>query len=100
MKRNDITKLHQKTIEELVAELNEIEVRFRQARLEEAADKLKNRRELHSLRKDIARYKTIIREKELAQKAAEVLKADEAAKKPKEESVEKEPKTTKTKDKK
>lgn len=72
MKRNDITALHEQTVSELNTKLAEIIKSFDQARSENAAGKLKNTSSLYQLKKDIARVKTIIRQKTLlAQSATE-----------------------------
>lgn len=65
MKKNDITALHQLSIPELIKKLEEITKSFDQSRSEHAAGKLKNTRSLYLFKKDIARVKSIIREKTL-----------------------------------
>lgn len=64
MKRNDITALHGKTVEELVALLAEKKEALLKARMELAQNKLKNVRLLSTLRDDIARVETVRRQKE------------------------------------
>lgn len=65
MKRNDITALHTKEISELQTELRELEKELVKARLERSAGKLASPAKVRSLSDDIARFKTVIREKEL-----------------------------------
>lgn len=65
MKRNDIKALHEQTVTELNSKLAEIVRSFDQARSENAAGKLKNTNSLYQLKKDIARVKTVIRQKTL-----------------------------------
>ena len=65
MKRNDITGLHEKDKAELSAQLTELEKELVKARLERSAGKLASPAKVKSLSHDIARIKTVIREKEL-----------------------------------
>lgn len=70
MKRNDITGLHDKELTELSTQLQESEKELVKARLERSAGKLANPAKVKSLTHDIARIKTVIREKELAAQVA------------------------------
>lgn len=71
MKRNDITALHEKTVAELHKQLNEIQKNLATARLQKSVGKLQKPSEIQVLRNDIARVKTVLRNKEItaAQKA-------------------------------
>jgi len=66
MKKNQITDLHQQTSAELKKQLDALEKELTKARLQLAAQKLENISTPDRLRKDVARIKTILREKELA----------------------------------
>lgn len=70
MKRNDIRALHDKEQAELNQQLSELETSLVTARMERSAGKLDNPAKVKNLQEDIARVKTVIREKELAAKAA------------------------------
>lgn len=65
MKRNDITALQSKEIAELQQQLSELETELVKARLERSAGKLQNPAKVKSLSDDIARVKTVIRDKQL-----------------------------------
>lgn len=65
MKRTDIAALHDMSVEELRSKLTEIEAELGKSKVEHAVGKLKNPASLTVLRKEIARIKTIVREKEL-----------------------------------
>ena len=62
MKLNDIKNL---TTEELVAKEQELKAELFNLRFSHATGNLANPMQLHNLKKDIARVKTIIREREL-----------------------------------
>jgi len=62
MKKQDVTALHQLTLEELASKLIEVEKEYQTARLEMAADKRKNTH-IRLIRDQVARIKTIITEK-------------------------------------
>lgn len=66
MKRNDITALHSKTVQELEVQLQELLVELAQARLQKTAGKLKN---THTalLSDDVARVKTVLSMKKKAE---------------------------------
>ena len=61
--------LHELTIEELNAKVKELSEELFNLRFRHAIGQLENPSSLKTCRKDIARIKTILREKELAQKA-------------------------------
>ncbi|MBU0578572.1 50S ribosomal protein L29 [Patescibacteria group bacterium] len=65
MKRNNIKALHEKTNAELLKQLQELEMKVAQSKLELSAGKLGDTRSISRLRDDIARIKTILREQEL-----------------------------------
>ena len=67
MKINDIKALHDKSQEELKKELSALIKDLAGMRLLAQANKLDSPAKLKNLRKDIARIKTILREKELKQ---------------------------------
>lgn len=73
MKRNDIKALHEKTIIELNKDLDKLLMDLAKARLEKGAMKLANVSLVARLSDDVARLKTIIREKEFIEKAQELL---------------------------
>lgn len=62
MKANDIRK---KTNEELAVELNELKSELFKLRFQYATNQLENPLKMKSVKKDIARVKTIIREREI-----------------------------------
>ena len=61
--------LHELTIEELNAKVKELSEELFNLRFRHAIGQLENPSSLKNCRKDIARVKTILREKELAAKA-------------------------------
>lgn len=65
MKRTDNKTLHEMSVEELRSKLAELESELGKSKVENAVGKLKNTASLTILRKEIARIKTIVREKEL-----------------------------------
>lgn len=65
MKRNDITALHEKTVAELQKQLAEIQKNLATARLQKSVGKLQKPSEIQVLRNDIARVKTVLRNKEI-----------------------------------
>jgi ribosomal protein L29 len=64
MKRNDISALHEKTVEELQQQLVELRQQLAHTRLERGAGKA-TLSKVRSLADDVARVKTVLREKEL-----------------------------------
>ena len=62
MKANDIRK---KTNEELAVELNELKSDLFKLRFQYATNQLENPLKMKSVKKDIARVKTILREREI-----------------------------------
>ncbi len=68
MKRNDIKELTNKTIKELKEIQKLTEAELVKLKLDLALKKTKNVHAFYSKRKDLARIKTIIREKELVEK--------------------------------
>lgn len=67
MKKKEKQELHQKTITQLQKEAGKLTKELAKLRLELRAGKLKNVRQLMNQRHHLARLKTIIREKELAE---------------------------------
>ena len=67
MKSNDIKALQAKTIEELNQQLSSLNERLTESYLEKAARRLQNTASIKNLRADIARVKTVIRVKEMAE---------------------------------
>jgi len=65
MKASDLKELREKTREELNEELNELKAELFRLRFQHATSQLENPMRLKQVKKDIARVKTIIREKEL-----------------------------------
>jgi large subunit ribosomal protein L29 len=65
MKRNDITALHTQTLPDLKKKLDELLVKVTKHRLERKVGKLENTKLVSSLRKDIARLKTVMTQKEM-----------------------------------
>jgi ribosomal protein L29 len=63
MKRTAITNLHQKTVAELETELNQTLKTLTHARLEKAAGRLKDVASVERLADDVARVRTILKEK-------------------------------------
>ncbi len=63
MKHKDIAILHQKTTTELEVELEKLLKELTKARLEKATGKLSNVALVHTLADDVARVRTIIKEK-------------------------------------
>ncbi|MBT3249729.1 MAG: 50S ribosomal protein L29 [Candidatus Pacebacteria bacterium] len=68
MKRNDIKALHDKTNGELEQQLVELRKSLAKAKLELPAGKLEDTRLPGKIRDDIARVKTILREKQVSAK--------------------------------
>lgn len=65
MKRNDITALASKSISELQAQLTQLMAEVTKARLAKKTGRLANLRSISHLNDDIARIKTIMRQKQL-----------------------------------
>lgn len=65
MKRNDIKALADKTVAELQQQLGELHQAVIKAKQERAVGKLKDSKSTSKLADDIARLKTVMREKEL-----------------------------------
>ncbi|MDI9514853.1 MAG: 50S ribosomal protein L29 [Clostridiaceae bacterium] len=70
MKASDLKELREKTRDELNEELNELKAELFKLRFQHATSQLENPMKLKAVKKDIARVKTIIREKELATRKA------------------------------
>ncbi len=66
MKSQQIKALHQKSMAELQSQLQDLQQQLAKARLELAAQKLEDTSLPDRLRKDVARIKTVITEKSLA----------------------------------
>jgi large subunit ribosomal protein L29 len=64
MKRNDIKKLHELSIADLNKKLTELVAQLATARLEKRVGRLANPRLVSNLSDDVARIKTVMREKE------------------------------------
>lgn len=67
MKAKDIKNLHEKTIKELKRLLSKAQNELVKLRMDQAGRKLKDTHQVLKKRHDIARIKTIIREKELSE---------------------------------
>jgi large subunit ribosomal protein L29 len=65
MKRNDIRALADKTVEELDKQLGELQAEVTKARLSKMAGKLSNFRLIAMLRDDVARIKTVLKERRM-----------------------------------
>jgi ribosomal protein L29 len=65
MKRKELIKLHNDSIEELDKKLVVLSDKLVSARLNKKLERTKNTREETNLRRDIARIKTILREREI-----------------------------------
>lgn len=74
MKRNDIKALHEKSLEELNKLNQELLAKLAKMRLEKSARRLENTSSVKILADDIARVKTIITQKQLANKEAKPAK--------------------------
>jgi ribosomal protein L29 len=70
MKRKDITALHDKTEKELNKMQQELQLQLAKSRMEKKAGKLENISLVKTLADDVARIKTVIREKQLADRQA------------------------------
>lgn len=68
MKRNDIIALHDKTSGELEQQLEELRKNLAKAKLELPAGKLEDTRLPGKIRDDIARVKTVLRQKQVLTK--------------------------------
>ena len=60
MKRNDVKRLHSLSVTELQSQLAQVQRALEQARQDLFLGRLKNVRLVRSLRKDIARIKTVL----------------------------------------
>lgn len=69
MKKSEIQALHQKTMVELRQLMEEVKKELTKAKLELQANRLEDTSKPYHLRKKLARIKTILREKELAEEA-------------------------------
>lgn len=65
MKRQEITKFQAMSIADLQAEIKKLEIRLTEITMKKSLAQIKNIREGAVIRHDIARFKTIIRAKEL-----------------------------------
>lgn len=68
MKRKDIKALHQKSVTELREDLDKKRKELKKIEIEKKVKKLKNNRLLQTLRDDLARIATIIKEVDLKEK--------------------------------
>lgn len=75
MKRNDITALHQQSVADLSKKLGELVTEVSKARIEKKAGKLAKPSLISRLQDDIARVKTILREKEVVTKESQTVTA-------------------------
>ncbi|MEA2056957.1 MAG: uL29 family ribosomal protein [Patescibacteria group bacterium] len=71
MKKTELKKLHQKTVDQLQELLKETLIKLAKARLQLRAAKLDDINLPSKLADDVARIKTIMREKQLMRKAKE-----------------------------
>lgn len=78
MKRNDIVELHSKTVAELALQLEKVQKQLAESKLSLKVGKLENRAAARAMRDDIARIKTIMREKQIASAIEEHLTQIEA----------------------
>ena len=69
MKRKDITQLHEMTVDQLEQKLVEVNQELSKAKMQRSVAKLSNHRLVRTLRKNVARIKTILTEKQLDKKA-------------------------------
>lgn len=67
MKTKDIKELHTKTIKELKGLLSKVQNELVKLRMEQAGGKLKDSHQVLKIRHDIARIKTVIRERKLSE---------------------------------
>lgn len=65
MKRNDITALQEKTVEQLNKQLSDLQKQVAAARLQKTVGKLTNPSQIQVMRNDIARVKTVLRQRQL-----------------------------------
>jgi ribosomal protein L29 len=65
MKRNDIKALKNKSVDELLKQLNELTMAFAKIKLEKKVGRVANPRSVSMMADDIARIKTVLTEKEL-----------------------------------
>ena len=75
MTREEIKELHDKTVAELQSQLAEVRRELAKAKLEQAADKLEDINLPAKLGDDVARIKTVLREKQLIKQAKNKLAA-------------------------
>lgn len=73
MKRNDIAALHSKSVEELQAQLLKVQTELAESKLALKVGKLTNTAKVRMLRDDVARIKTIVREKQVRDAAAQAV---------------------------
>jgi large subunit ribosomal protein L29 len=81
MKTKDIKDLRTKSEKELTTLLKEKSAKVFTLKLDQTQNKLKNLREIFITRKDVARIKTILKEKELALEVQEKTKDNKSIKK-------------------
>lgn len=67
MSKMKATKIREFTSEELANELNELKSEFFKLRFQFATSQLENPLKLRDVRRDIARVKTVIRERQIAE---------------------------------
>ena len=82
MKLREKKELRSKTDKELKDLLKEKDLKIQTLEIEKNQNKLKNLREIFTLRKDVARIKTFLRERELAEKIEVPVKKEEVSKEP------------------
>lgn len=70
MKTNDLRDLRDKSASELNDEMNELKEQLFKLRFQHATNQLDNPLQLKTVRRDIARIKTILRERELSGREA------------------------------
>ncbi len=66
MKRNEFKEVREKSVEELNEELKNLKEELFRLRFQHATNQLENPMKLRSVKRDIARLKTILRQRELA----------------------------------
>lgn len=73
MKRNDIAALHSKSVDELQTQLVKVQKELAESKLALKVGKLSNTAKVRMLRDDVARIKTIVREKHIRDAAAKAV---------------------------
>lgn len=98
MKRQDLIKYHQQTIAELKKEVGKLQTELVEVKMKIQTRQLQNVKKIKSIRKDIAKIKTIIRHKQLVETGEQT--AYNIKPLPKKAATEAKTKTTKSKTKK